>query len=147
MELNPTKGNVVFSSAIHGYLFTLESFTEVYLEHSYTGSLGTNMTTQRFAAQLWGDVSYNDTTKEFYESKMDRSFITFVLEPLYKIYSTCLGESVEEVRTLLKTGLNGCIHLTPYQLQLSARPLLRLVLSQFLQTASCGFVDMIVKHV
>ena len=150
-EITPINGNVAFSSSIHGYLFTLESITETYLEQQ-NGSVGTNMTSKQFSKKLWGDYWFCSTNKKFYkdsskcisrQDQTNRSFVTFVLEPIYKIYSTCLGESEMDISTILKPlG----IHLTKVQLRSSGRPLLRMAMSKFFQTASCGFVNMIVQH-
>jgi len=153
-EITPTNGNVAFSSSIHGYLFTLESITETYLEQQQNNesSLGTNMTSKQFSKKLWGNYWYCSTKKKFYndsskcisrQDQTNRSFITFVLEPIYKIYSTCLGESEIDISSILKPlG----VHLTKVQLRSSGRPLLRMAMTKFFETASCGFVNMIVKH-
>jgi len=149
-EVSPSKGNVAFSSAIHGWLFTLKSMAEVYIEHSLDDSLG-NLTSAQFSHRLWGDWWYDSAAKEFVDDPTkcsqrqdNRSFVTFCLEPIYKIYSACLGESEEDLATTLKPlG----VHLTKAQLRSSTRPLLRMVLSKFLETASCGFVDMVVRQV
>mmetsp|Transcript_23789 Transcript_23789/g.56006 ORF Transcript_23789/g.56006 Transcript_23789/m.56006 type:complete len:1115 (+) Transcript_23789:129-3473(+) len=148
-ELSPSRGNVAFSSALHGWLFTLQSMAEVYLEHSRDESLGSNVTPAQFAKRLWGDWWFDDESRTFVDdpsqsSSQQRSFVTFCLEPIYKIYAACLGESEKDVEATLKPlG----VHLTKTQLRSSARPLLRIALSRFLETASCGFVDMVVKHV
>ena len=145
--LSPSRGNVAFSSAVHGWLFTPQSMAEVYLEHSLDESLG-RLTKADFSEKLWGDWWYDSSLKKFVDEptsgRSHRSFVTFCLEPLYKIYAACLGESEADVAATLKPlG----VHLTKAQLRSSARPLLRMALSRFLETASCGFVDMVVKHV
>eukprot|EP00536_Pseudo-nitzschia_multiseries_P003556 jgi/Psemu1/323067/estExt_fgenesh1_pg.C_560008 len=148
-ELSPARGNVAFSSAVHGWLVTLPSLAEVYLEHSRDGSLGSNGTTPaQFAKRLWGDWWFDAESGRFADepssSLQQRSFVAFFLEPIYKIYAACLGESEEDIAATLKPlG----VHLTKAQLRSSARPLLRIAMSRFLETASCGFVDMVVKHV
>jgi len=142
---------VAFCSALHGWLFTLPSMAEVYAEHSLDDSLG-SITSEEFASKLWGDWWHDSSAQRFVDdpSKCEgvppqhRSFVTYCLEPLYKIYSVCLGESEQEIAQVLKPlG----VHLTKAQLRSSARPLLRMALSKFLETASCGFVDMVVKFV
>lgn len=148
--LSPTKGNVLFSSAMHGWMFTLQSFTQVYAEH-FDDTLG-HISSDEFSQKLWGDYWFDPTTRTFKDDpskcsqRVDRSFISFVMEPLYKIYSVCLGESEAEVKKMCKHDLHGAVVLTQDQLRSSSRPLLRMVLSQFMETASCGFVDMVVKH-
>ena len=148
--LSPAKGNVSFSSALHGWLFTLKSMTEVYAEHSHDEKLG-NLSAGQFANRLWGDWWYDPSSKQFFDDPSkcsqrqdNRSFVTFCLEPLYKIYAACVGESEEDLSATLKPlG----VHLTKAQLRSSARPLLRMAMSRFMETASCGFVDMVVQHV
>ena len=150
-ELSPSRNNVAFSSALHGWLFTLGSFTQLYVEQQAKDgdSLG-NLSAGQFIARLWGDWWFDPKTRNFHEDpsdcsqRVERSFVTFCLDPLYKIYTACLGESEERVASTLK--ILG-VHLTKEQLRASARPLLRMVMSRFMQTANCGFVDMIVKYV
>ena len=155
--LDPRKGNVAFSSAQHGWLFTLQSFAQVYVDHfgtdgiESTNSLGKKLNPASFAKRLWGDVYLDPATKTFRTSarectprNVERTFVTYVLEPLYKIYTACLGERESDVQTLLRSL--GVL-LNKAQLRSSSRPLLRLALSKFLETATCGFVDMVVQHV
>jgi U5 small nuclear ribonucleoprotein component len=146
--LHPAKGNVAFSSALHGWIFTLSSFAQVYADHN-DDSLG-NINMQEFGKRLWGDWYWDAETKKFFDSprhcstpRVERSFVTFCLEPLYKLYTACLGEQEDDVNKVLRSL--GVL-LKREQLRASARPLLRAALSKFFETASCGFVDMIVKH-
>ena len=146
--LHPSKGNVAFSSALHGWLFTLSSFAQVYAEHN-DDSLG-NMTVKEFGKRLWGDWYWDQETKKFYDSpkycsspNVERSFVTFCLEPLYKLYTVCLGEQESEVNKILRSF--GVV-LKREQLRASARPLLRAALSKFFESATCGFIDMVVQH-
>jgi 116 kDa U5 small nuclear ribonucleoprotein component len=150
-ELSPQRNNVAFCSAIHGWFFTLSSWTQVYVEHSRNESLG-NLTAQQFASKLWGDHWFDPDDKVFKTDpsdiisshRVERSFVTLVLDPLYKIYAACLGEKESVVKATLKSlG----VHLTQEQLRSSTKPLLRMALSRFMETANCGFVDMVVKHV
>lgn len=149
-ELNPAVGNVAFASAQHGWIFTLESFAQVYLDH-YDAGLGDNLSVTEFAKRLWGDSFLDPETGEFQSSphqcstvNVHRTFVTYILDPIYKIYSACLGESEGVVNKLLR---NVGVLLSKDQLRGSARPLLRAAFQQFLQTAHSGFCDMIVKHV
>jgi len=49
------------------------------------------MTGSRFADRLWGDIYYDKSSRKFSRKAQDpsdpRTFVTFVLEPLYKIYA------------------------------------------------------------
>lgn len=149
-KLSPTIGNVAFASAQHGWLFTLPSFAQVYLEHGNDDGLGENLPVDEFAKRLWGDCYLDPSTRRFHVSSRDcqstnveRTFVSYILEPLYKIYAACLGEREANVNKLLRSV--GVL-LSKDELRASGRPLLRAALSRFMQTASCGFVDMIVRH-
>mmetsp|Transcript_18743 Transcript_18743/g.46413 ORF Transcript_18743/g.46413 Transcript_18743/m.46413 type:complete len:1029 (+) Transcript_18743:77-3163(+) len=146
--LDPSKGNVCFASGLHGWLFTLSSYAQLYADHN-DDTLG-NFSLEQFSRRLWGDWYWDETTKQFHDSpkhcsspRTERSFVTLCLEPLYKIYTACLGEREGDVNSLLR-GLG--VLLKRDQLRSSARPLLRATLSKFFETANCGFIDMIVKH-
>jgi U5 small nuclear ribonucleoprotein component len=145
--LSPTAGNVAFSSAQHGWLFTLSSFAQVYAEQ-HDDTLG-NLTSQQFSKRLWGDWYWDPSTQKFHTSpkdcatRVERTFVSFCLEPLYKIYAACLGEQENDVNKLLRSL--GVL-LKREQLRSSARPLLRAALAKFMDTATSGFVDMVVQH-
>ena len=150
IQVSPENGNVCFSSAIHGWLFTLESFAQVYADH-HDETLG-DITIGQFAKRMWGDWYWDDETKQFHPSpkkctnptSTERTFLTFILNPIYKIYSACLGESDDQVNTLLRSL--GVL-LKKEELRASARPLLRSAMSKFLVTATGGVVDMMVRYV
>ena len=139
-----TIDRVLFASAQHGWLFSLESYAQVYVDHF--GNLGNNLSVSDFAQRLWGDAYLDPETRQFHTSaracqtpNVDRTFVTFVLEPLYKLYDACLGDAKE--KELRQLG----ILLSKDQLRSSARPLLRAALSQFLGTARNGWTDTLVR--
>lgn len=73
----------------------------------------------------------------------ERSFVQFVLEPLYKIYSQVIGEHKKSVEaTLAELGVT----LSNAAYRLNVRPLLRLACSSVFGSAS-GFTDMLVKFI
>ena len=49
------------------------------------------ITGSRFADRLWGDIYYDKSSRKFSRKAQDpsdpRTFVTFVLEPLYKLYA------------------------------------------------------------
>lgn len=102
---------------------------------------------QSFADRLWGDIYFNNETRKFTRKQSDpehnRSFIQFILDPLYKLYSHVLSEETEE----LKETLHGLgIHLKPVMFKMDVRPLLKVILDQFFGPTT-GLVDMIVEHI
>lgn len=140
--LDPAAGNVLFAGCAQGWTFSLESFARVYASRSG----GAGIDPAAFAARLWGDVYFNPATRKFqrkpHASGAPRSFVQFVLEPLYKLYSRVLGEGAE---TLSATLRELRIPHRRSELSIDPAPLLKLVLSRFLGTPS-GFADMVVRH-
>jgi U5 small nuclear ribonucleoprotein component len=101
------------------------------------------------SARLWGDVWYSGESGKFQRtppsSATPRSFIAFVLEPLYKVYSVCLGESGEAVRDLA-TSLGLSERQVPKAaLAGNARALLKCVLGAWLGGCA-GVVSGLLTH-
>lgn len=149
-KLSPERQNVAFASSQHGWCFTTGSFAHLYLEHHDEEGLGKDLSVDDFAKRLWGDSFLDPTTHTFHKKVSDcatpgveRTFVTYVLGPIYKIYSACLGERETDVNKLLRSV--GVL-LNKEQLRASARPLLRAALSRFFATANAGFMDMLVQH-
>ena len=102
---------------------------------------------EEFAKRLWGDFYFNEQTRKFTRKQpnpdVERAFVHFVLAPIYKLYSQVVGEEAPVLaRTLRQLG----IKLKRSELHLDVKPLLKLVMTQFLGRAT-GFVDMLVQHV
>jgi U5 small nuclear ribonucleoprotein component len=140
-RVSPEKGNVAFACSSMGWCFTLQSFAKMYAE-SYPSVIASD-----FALRLWGDIFFNPKSRKFTrkgtEERSRRSFVNFVLDPIYKLYSHTIGESPEDLKgTLATLG----IHLKPSQYKTDAKVLLKLVCEQFFGPAH-GFVDMVVQHV
>ncbi|MCJ1412872.1 hypothetical protein MMC19_006972 [Ptychographa xylographoides] len=140
-RLSPEKGNVAFACSSMGWCFTLPSFAKMYSD-SYP-----DVNAKEFAVRLWGDIFFNPRRRSFtrkgVEEGSKRTFVNFVLEPIYKLYSHTISESPEDLKATLKTlG----IHLKPSQYKTDARDILKSVCEQFFGAAE-GFVDMIVEHI
>ena len=84
-RLSPERGNVAFASTQMGWCFTLKTFAAMYAQ-TY-GSFDVD----DFAARLWGNIYYDTDERKFTRKPADmdtkRSFVHFVLEPLYKLYT------------------------------------------------------------
>ena len=100
-----------------------------------------------FADRLWGDIYFDTETRKFSRKPKDpehnRTFIHFILEPLYKLYSQVLSEDTENLTQTL-AGLG--IQLKPIMYKMDTRPLLKAILDQFFGPAT-GLVDVIVQHI
>ena len=106
-----------------------------------------NLDVAGFADRLWGDIYFNNNTRKFTRKAADpespRTFVQFVLDPLYKLYSQVLSEETDNLRGTL-AELN--IHLKPVMYKMDVRPLLKAVLDQFFGP-STGLIDMIVEWI
>lgn len=140
-RLSPEKGNVAFACTNMEWCFTLRSFAKMYSDTYPDIDVGD------FAVRLWGDIFFNPKSRKFTRKGVEegarRTFVNFVLEPIYKLYSHTISESPEDLQETL--GTLG-IKLKPSQLKSDAKVLLKLVCEQFFGPAD-GFVDMIVQHV
>jgi U5 small nuclear ribonucleoprotein component len=102
-----------------------------------------------FADRLWGDIyTYKEDgkvkfTRKAEDPEAERTFIKFILNPLYKIYSHVLSEEADDLKeTLRALG----IQLKNVLFKMDTRPLLKVVLDQFFGPAT-GLVDIIVNHI
>ncbi|KAL1960757.1 hypothetical protein VTO42DRAFT_6587 [Malbranchea cinnamomea] len=140
-RLSPEKGNVAFACTSMNWCFTLKSFAKMYAD-TYS-----KIDISEFALRLWGDIFFHPQSRKFTRKRVDersqRSFVHFILEPIYKLYSHTISESPDDLKVTLESlG----IHLKPTQLKSDPKPLLRLVCEQFFGPVS-GWVDMIVEHI
>lgn len=139
-RLSPEKGNVAFACTSMDWVLTLPSFAKMYAE-TYP-----KVDANEFSRRLWGDIFFNPRSRKFTrkasEEGAKRTFVNFVLEPIYKLYAHTISESPEDLAPTLQTlGIS----LKPSQLKSDAKDLLKLVCAQFFGPAS-GFVDMVVQH-
>lgn len=141
--MSPLAGNVCFASSSYHLCFTLKSFAEVYSQN-----YGGGFSSKEFAKRLWGDQWFKRETRSFTQRQPDdssgkRTFIEFILEPLYKIISTVVGDVDTKLPALVQ---ELGIRMTKTEMKLNIRPLLRLICTRFFGPFS-GFVDMCVDHV
>lgn len=141
--LSPLLGNVCFASSQYSVCFSLHSFAKLYLQRSNTRTI----TYKQFATKLWGNSYFDPETSKFLNQapsrNSKRSFVEFILEPLYKFFRLVVEEPDNR---FLEFAEKYNIKLTKKQRRLNVRPLLKLSCSQFFGTFN-SFVDMIVNFV
>ncbi|RWS16730.1 U5 small nuclear ribonucleoprotein component-like protein, partial [Dinothrombium tinctorium] len=108
---------------------------------------GNDFNANEFAKRLWGDIYFNHETRRFSRKPINvqsqRTFVEFILEPLYKLFAQVVGDVDTSLPSLLdELG----IKLTRAEMKMNIRPLLRLICSRFLGDFN-GFVDMCVEHI
>ncbi|EFC46247.1 predicted protein [Naegleria gruberi] len=138
--LSPDIGNVCFASSKTGVCFTLESFAKIYADQKK------NFNYKEFAKRLWGDLYFDRSTRGFSKNPNElskRSFVEFILEPLYKIYSHIVGQDPEELDgTLRKIS----VKLNSQELALDPNPLMKCTFRALFNSPS-GFVDMLERYI
>src|SRR5271154_359718 len=90
-RLSPEKGNVLFACTEMGWCFTLQSFAKMYADTYPKTNNSPGINVEGFARRLWGDIFFNPRKRSFtrkaIEERAKRSFVNFVLEPIYKLYA------------------------------------------------------------
>jgi len=100
-KISPKLNNVCFASGEFGFSFTLRQFAQIYAERN-GGGINVDMLTQR----LWGNKYFDRKTRKFVKKEpaanTPRSFVQFVLEPLYKLISQVVGEEPDILKVSQK---------------------------------------------
>lgn len=142
-RLSPELGNVAFASGEFAFSFTLKQYAMIYADHFGLDKVDP----VRFARRLWGDVFFDEETRTFKTREKGgigkRTFVEFVLEPLYKIISVAVGE---EKDVLMKTMKEVGIYLTNEEAEMDVKPLIKLIMVRFFG-GSGGLVEMFVNHI
>ncbi|KAG2732920.1 hypothetical protein G9P44_003910 [Scheffersomyces stipitis] len=96
--VSPVENNVIFASSTFEFTFSLISFADLYLRKS--GITGVDI--EEFSKRLWGDYFYDKKTNKFstnsQDGKLSRSFVSFILEPIYKIITYTLVSEPGDTR-------------------------------------------------
>ncbi|RKP04912.1 P-loop containing nucleoside triphosphate hydrolase protein [Thamnocephalis sphaerospora] len=141
LRLSPERGNVCFAASQMDWCFSLRSFAKMYTD-MYGG-----VSADDFGRRLWGDVYFNPSKRSFSRKPIDqgakRSFVHFILEPLFKIYAHTVGEQPAKLKSFLQSV---GIKLKASQLKMNVKDLLPLVMRSFVGPPT-GFVDMCVEHI
>ncbi len=140
--VSPESGTVCFGSALYGFSFTLESFAKLYIDVNRVA-----VDHKEFAKRMWGDVYYHSDTRTFKkkpaQSGGERTFVQFILEPLYKVFSQVVGETVDSLSDKLK---EFGIKLKPREMKANTKPLLKMTCQKIFGNTS-GLVDMLATHI
>jgi len=113
--------------------------------------------TAPFAKRLWGDWYSHPTTNNISKTPpkatgSKRTFVQYVLEPLWKLYGNVLSSDTKLLQKTLEASLG--IRFLHEDLCIDPQPLLRLILRRWmgdpcslLHSGASGFVDMCINHV
>lgn len=143
--VSPKLGNVCFASSQYSLCFTLKSFAKLYADRCESQ----HMNYKQFASKLWGNLYLDHRTepykfvKEPTSRPAKRSFVEFILEPLYKFFRLGIEHPGDQFLDLAEEFK---IKLKKKQKELNVKPLLRLVCSKMFGTYE-SFVDMVADFV
>ncbi|KAB7495937.1 U5 small nuclear ribonucleoprotein component [Armadillidium nasatum] len=140
--VSPLLGNICFASAQYSICFNLKSFAKLYSIH-----FNQDIPLNDFARRLWGDIYFNPKTRKFTKkppsSTSQRSFVEFVLEPLYKIFAHIVGDVDKSLNPLME---ELGVHMSKEEQKMNIKPLIKLFMSKFMGTFE-AFIDMCVSHI
>lgn len=98
VRVDPSKGSVGFGSGLHGWAFTLKQFAEMYAAMF-------KIDVVKLMNRLWGENFFNAKTKKWAKVKDDdnkRSFVMYVLDPIYKVFDAIMNYKADEIPKLLE---------------------------------------------
>ncbi|KAL3124898.1 hypothetical protein niasHT_001791 [Heterodera trifolii] len=141
---SPLMGNVIFASGRYSICFSLESFANIYAaKHS-------QLNAEKFSRRLWGDMFFDTALKKFTKKPQlggatptPRSFVHFILEPMYKLFSQVVGD-VDTCLPKLQQHLG--IKLNKEEQRMNVRPLITLICQRFFGSFT-SFVDLVVNNI
>ena len=100
--VHPNKGNVLFASSEYNICFNLDNYVVKYLDYiNFDKNLNKNfhlITPEKLAKCFFGDIYFHKKQFEFSKKEnksKKRTFVKFVLEPLYKIIGYTISEEKE----------------------------------------------------
>lgn len=140
-RMDPVKGNVLFACAKHSWAFSVPSFAMAYAEHH------PEVPADKLAKRLWGNI-YLTSDRRFTTKAEDigqpRTFVQFILEPLYKIYAHSIGADGANVGGLCE---EIGVSITKTELLLDIKQLLHIILSRFFSNSAQVIADALVTHI
>ncbi|KAL4445690.1 hypothetical protein ABPG74_006241 [Tetrahymena malaccensis] len=99
-EIEPTRSNVLFGSAVDGWAFSLHDFAQEY-------STKLKIEPKKLVTKFWGENYYNSDDKTWHitsqdQKKVNRSFCTFVFDPIWRLHLLIRQGSLDLVHELIK---------------------------------------------
>jgi elongation factor 2 len=128
IQVDPTKGTVGFGAGLHGWAFTLKEFAEIYAAKF-------KIEVPKLMKRFWGDNFYSAAEKKWTTQSGEgyvRGFNQFVLDPIFKVFSSIMNFRKEEYLKLIEK-LNVKIPAEDKdKLEEGGKPLLKTVMKSWL---------------
>jgi len=146
VKVNVNNGSVGFGSGLHGWAFTLKQFAEM-----YASKFGVDV--DKMMKKLWGENFFNAKAKKWQKTKEPdnkRSFVMYVLDPIYMVFDAIMNFKKEETAKLLGKLTNAEGKpvkeiLKADELELEGKPLMKVVMRNWLPAGEAMF-QMICIH-
>lgn len=144
LRLSPELENVCFSSSLFNTIFSLTSFSKKYFDFN---NLKENhkLSIEKFSRKLWGDIYYEN--KKFFikpenplKSADSRTFIKFILAPLYKLTTAAISMDPPELQEFVESKMK--LRLKKKFYKLNTKDFFKQIFSSFLGSPSSAFVTM-----
>lgn len=140
---DPSKGNVIFASAMDNWAFRLERFAMLYAKKM-------GISEQKLRRVLWGDFYFDPKSKRVLSQKQKEKekrplkpmFVQFVLENIWSVYDAVVENRDQDKIEKIVTSLNLKVH--PRDLKSKdASTLVKAIFGQWLPLASCAFAAIV----
>ncbi|KAI9497888.1 P-loop containing nucleoside triphosphate hydrolase protein [Zychaea mexicana] len=138
---DPSKGNVIFASAVDGWAFRIQQFASIYFK-----KLGFKESVLQQC--LWGDYYFDAKAKRVIQHKhlkgrnMKPMFVQFVLDNIWAVYDSVVVQQNRERTEKIVNSLN--IKVLPRDLRSrDTQTLLTAIFSQWLPLSTCVLLAII----
>ncbi|KAF5302988.1 hypothetical protein FQA39_LY19050 [Lamprigera yunnana] len=102
VTVDPCKGSVGFGCGLHGWVFTLKKYAEMY-------SKKFKIDVTKLTTYLWGENFFNWNAKKWEKQKEpenERAFCMYVLDPIYKVFDCVMNKKADIKQMLFKIGID-----------------------------------------
>lgn len=139
--LSPAANNVVFASAEYGFMLTVESMCRKYQKKFQ------HIDCKALERIMWGDYYFNRETGKFTRkggAYKKRTFVEFILEPIYKIFSHTVGKDRDTLEVFLAKNLE--VQLSPQEYRLNIKSMVKLIFMRYFEN-SASLVSSLISNI
>lgn len=141
LYLYPDKGNISFSAGIHGWAFSIHTFSILY-------SINHGFDEKKIKQKLWGNHFFDNKSKKWLKKKSNnlcvRGFVKYCYDPLKVLIQKCVEEKYKEVEILCEKLKLSEIY-DKISTKFKGKVLMKKILQQWIP-AHKSMIGMIIKH-
>lgn len=152
IQVNPDKGTVGFGSGLQGWAFTIRDFAKKYADEQAAACKAAGKDpsklpgTDKLIKKFWGDNFFSKTEKKWSKEQKPgyvRAFSTFILSPIYEVFTTMSNKPREEVVKYATEKLK--VTIKPDEADFDTKKLNKLIMQRWLP-AGDALLQMLVIH-